>query len=47
MSLLPSPGAFLRIGDGTAEVNLVPIDYVLEAIARLGSWTTRSGRRTT
>jgi thioester reductase-like protein len=38
MSLLPSPGAFLRIGDGKAEVNLVPVDYVLEAIARLGAW---------
>jgi nucleoside-diphosphate-sugar epimerase len=38
MSLLPSPGAFLRIGDGKAEVNLVPVDFVLEAIARLGAW---------
>jgi thioester reductase-like protein len=44
MSLLPSPGAFLRIGDGAAEVNLVPIDYVLEAIAQLGSWDGAIGR---
>ena len=44
MSLLPSPGAFLRIGDGAAEVNLVPIDYVLEAIAQLGSWDGAIGK---
>ncbi len=44
MSLLPSPGAFLRIGDGAAEVNLVPIDFVLEAIARLGTWDGAIGR---
>jgi thioester reductase-like protein len=44
MSLLPSPGAFLRIGDGGAEVNLVPVDYVLEAIARLGSWDKAIGK---
>jgi len=37
MGLLPSPGVFLRIGDGAAEVNLVPVDFVLEAIARLGA----------
>jgi thioester reductase-like protein len=44
MSLLPSPGAFLRIGDGQAEVNLVPIDFVLEAIARLGAWDGAIGK---
>jgi thioester reductase-like protein len=44
MNLLPSPGAFLRIGDGAAEVNLVPIDYVLEAIAQLGSWDGAIGK---
>ena len=44
MSLLPSPGAFLRIGDGTAEVNLVPVDFVLEAIARLGAWGGAIGK---
>ena len=44
MSLLPSPGAFLRIGDGEAEVNLVPVDYVLEAIARLGAWDGAIGK---
>jgi len=44
MSLLPSPGAFLRIGDGSAEVNLVPVDFVLEAIARLGAWDGAVGK---
>ena len=44
MSLLPSPGAFLRIGDGKAEVNLVPVDFVLEAIARLGAWDGAIGK---
>ncbi len=44
MSLLPSPGAFLRIGNGAAEVNLVPVDYVLEAIARLGAWDGAIGK---
>ncbi len=44
MSLLPSPGLFLRIGVGSAEVNLVPVDFVLEAIARLSSWDGAKGR---
>ncbi len=44
MDLLPSPGVFLRIGDGTAEVNLVPVDFVLEAIAQLSSWSGAKGK---
>ncbi len=44
MDLLPSPGLFIRIGDGAAEVNLVPIDFVLEAIARLSSWVGAKGK---
>ncbi len=44
MSLLPSPGAFLRIGNGEAEVNLAPVDFVLEAIAQLGSWDKAIGK---
>ena len=44
MSLLPSPGASCSIGDGTAEVNLVPVDFVLEAIARLGAWDGAVGK---
>jgi len=44
MNLLPSPGLFIRIGDGAAEVNLVPVDFVLEAIARLSSWEGAKGK---
>jgi thioester reductase-like protein len=44
MSLLPSPGLFIRIGQGTAEVNLVPVDFVLEAIARLSSSDAAKGK---
>ncbi len=44
MSLLPSPGLFIRIGQGTAEVNLVPVDFVLEAVARLSSWEGSGGK---
>ncbi len=44
MNLLPSPGLFIRIGEGTAEVNLVPVDFVLEAIARLSSWEGAGGK---
>jgi thioester reductase-like protein len=44
MSLLPSPGLFIRIGDGSAEVNLVPVDFVIEAIARLSSWDGARGK---
>ncbi len=44
MDLLPSPGVFLRIGDGSAEVNLVPVDFVLEGIARLSSWDGAKGK---
>ena len=38
MRQLPSPGVFVKVGPGTAPVNLVPVDYVLEAIARLSTW---------
>jgi len=44
MDFLPSPGLFIRIGDGKAEVNLVPVDFVLEAIARLSSWEGAKGK---
>jgi thioester reductase-like protein len=44
MNFLPSPGLFIRIGGGTAEVNLVPVDFVLEAIARLSSWDGAKGK---
>jgi thioester reductase-like protein len=34
---LPSPGAFIRIGTGRHAVNLVPVDYVIESLARLSA----------
>jgi thioester reductase-like protein len=45
MERLPSPGLFLRIGDGRGASNLVPSDYVIEGIARLAA--TASGARAT
>jgi len=40
MEKLPSPGLFLRIGSGRTTVNLVPIDFVVEAMARLSVLAT-------
>jgi len=37
MEKLPSPGVFLRIGTGRNPVNLVPVDFVVEALARLST----------
>ncbi|HMA28475.1 MAG TPA: SDR family oxidoreductase [Thermoanaerobaculia bacterium] len=44
MGVLPSPGLFIRVGTGDAEVNLVPVDFVLEAIARLSTWEAAAGK---
>ena len=44
MRQLPSPGVFVKVGRGTAPVNLVPIDYVLEAMARLSTWDGSIGK---
>ena len=44
MGVLPSPGAFIKVGTGDAEVNLVPVDFVLEAIARLSTWPGAIGK---
>jgi len=41
---LPSPGIFMKVGTGESLVNLVPVDYVLEAIARLSSWEGAVGK---
>lgn len=38
MAKLPSPGVFMKVGTGNAQVALVPVDFVLEAIARLSTW---------
>ena len=44
MGVLPSPGAFIKVGTGEARVNLVPVDFVLEAIARLSTWDGAVGK---
>jgi thioester reductase-like protein len=35
MEKVPSPGVFVRIGSGRNTVNIVPVDFVIEALARL------------
>jgi thioester reductase-like protein len=45
MERLPSPGFFLRVGSGKGPANLVPSDYVIQAMARLAA--TASGPRAT
>lgn len=44
MRHLPSPGIFMKVGSGNATVNLVPVDFVLEAIARLSTWKGAVGK---
>lgn len=44
MRRLPSPGVFMKVGTGEATVNLVPVDFVLEAIARLSTWAGAVGK---
>jgi thioester reductase-like protein len=41
---LPSPGLFLRIGGGRNSVNLVPVDFVIEALARLSASAASLGK---
>jgi len=41
---LPSPGVFMKVGSGENPVNLVPVDFVLEAIARLSTWDGAVGK---
>lgn len=43
MDRMPSPGVFLKIGSGRNPVNLVPVDFVVEAMARLSSSEAASG----
>jgi nucleoside-diphosphate-sugar epimerase len=40
----PSPGLFLRVGSGRQPVNIVPVDFVVEAMARLSALTGSRGR---
>jgi thioester reductase-like protein len=44
MDKLPSPGMFIRIGSGGFPVNVVPVDYVIEALARLSASPVSRGR---
>jgi thioester reductase-like protein len=43
MDRVPS-GVFVRIGSGSAPVNLVPVDFVIEALARLSSASGSTGK---
>ena len=44
MTRLPSPGLFLRVGSGRNVANLVPIDFVVEALARLSATDASLGK---
>ena len=44
MERLPSPGVFFRIGTSRGTVNIVPVDFVVEAMARLAATSASSGR---
>jgi nucleoside-diphosphate-sugar epimerase len=44
MEKMPSPGIFMKIGSGGNPVNLVPVDYVVEALARLAASEAPVGR---
>lgn len=44
MKRLPPWSAFFKIGAGTAEVNLVPVDYLVEAMVSLGRGERGRGR---
>lgn len=44
MDRLPSPGVFFRVGSGEGGINIVPIDFVIEAIARLAALPHGRGR---
>jgi thioester reductase-like protein len=41
---IPSPGVFVRIGSGRNPVNIVPVDFVIEAMARLSILRESRGR---
>jgi uncharacterized protein YbjT (DUF2867 family) len=44
MEKVPSPGLFVRVGSGRNPANLVPVDFVMEAIARLSLSPASRGR---
>jgi thioester reductase-like protein len=41
---IPSPGVFVRIGSGRNPVNIVPVDFVIEAMAHLSILRESRGR---
>jgi thioester reductase-like protein len=43
MERLPSPGVFFRVGAAAGSVNIVPVDFVVEALARLAAASTSRG----
>ena len=44
MEKVPSPGLFVRVGSGRNPANLVPVDFVTEALARLSVSPVSRGR---
>jgi thioester reductase-like protein len=44
MERIPSPGIFFKIGSGLSPANLVPVDFVTEALARLSVSPESRGR---
>ncbi len=44
MERLPSPGLFIRLGQGRGTVNVVPVDFVVEALARLSAAAVSRGK---
>ena len=44
MERLPSPGVFFRVGLGFGTVNIVPVDFVVEALAALSACPQSAGR---
>jgi thioester reductase-like protein len=44
MERLPSPGLFIRLGKGDGTVNVVPVDFVVEALARLSAADVSRGK---
>jgi thioester reductase-like protein len=44
MCRMPSPGVFMRMGSGRHPVNLVPVDFVVEALASLSTRARSRGR---
>jgi thioester reductase-like protein len=44
MSRIPSPGVFIRVGSGKNTINIVPVDFVIEALAQLSASESSRGK---